>query len=136
MVCIGKHSGAAMTVRSLQSALRGSMLGVLLCVGACTLTGIGVGYDGGEYDDDAEYGGPGYVGGFYEPYGYEYGGWGGGYQVGPPLGEYRDGMRGDFRGGRSDYRGGGVGRTEGAHPYHSAPPGRSMPSLPGRSRGH
>ena len=39
--------------------------------------------------------GVGYVGGVYEPGGYEYGGWGPGYRVGPPRG----GERG--RGGRA-----------------------------------
>jgi hypothetical protein len=37
----------------------------------------------GGYDGDV---GVGYVGGVYEPGGYEYGGWGGGYRVGPPRG--------------------------------------------------
>jgi hypothetical protein len=45
------------------------------------------GYDGG--------GGVGYVGGFYEPGGYEYGRWGSGYRVGPPRGGDR------ARGGRA-----------------------------------
>jgi hypothetical protein len=83
-------------------------LALLISVGACTVTGVGVGYDGGAD----------YVGGFYEPYGYDYGGWGRGYRVGPPRG----GVRGP---------GPGAGR-----PYHAAPAGRSMPSMPGRSRGH
>jgi hypothetical protein len=39
------------------------------------------GYDGG--------GAVGYVGGVYEPGGYEYGGWGPGYHVGPPRGDER-----------------------------------------------
>ena len=48
-----------------------------------TITGltacVAAGYDG--YG-----GGGGYVGGIYEPGGYEYGGWGRGYRVGPPRG--------------------------------------------------
>jgi hypothetical protein len=81
--------------------------GMLLCNSACTVTGVGVGYDG-EAD---------YSGGFYEPYGYEYGGWGRGYRVGPPRG----GERGHAP---------STGR-----PYRAAPPSRAMPSIPGRSRG-
>jgi hypothetical protein len=47
-----------------------------------TLTACFVGgYDGG--------GGGGYVGGVYAPGGYEYGGWGPGYHVGPPRGDER-----------------------------------------------
>ena len=84
-------------------------LGLMVGAAACTVTGVGVGYDGG----------PEYVGGFYEPYGYDYGGWGRGYRVGPPRGDFRGGGRG----------------PGGGHPYHSAPPGRSMPSIPGRPRG-
>jgi hypothetical protein len=64
----------------------------------------------------------GYVGGYYEPYGYEYGGWGPGYHVGPWRG-----------GGHPDYHGGGGGH---APAYRPAPAGRSAPSIPGRSRGH
>lgn len=30
----------------------------------------------------------GYAGGYYEPWGYDYGGWGGGYRVGPPRGDW------------------------------------------------
>jgi hypothetical protein len=53
---------------------------------------------------------------YYEPLGYDYGGWGPGYAVGP-------------------FRGGGerVGRRGGppsGHPFRSAGPGRSMPSIP------
>ena len=39
---------------------------------------------------------PAYAGSFYEPGGYEYGGWGRGYRVGPPRGGF-----GGERGGRS-----------------------------------
>jgi hypothetical protein len=59
--------------------------------------------------------GVGYVGGYYEPYGYDYGGWGPGYAVGP----YRGGYRGGFN------------RDRGHPPaFRSPPPGRGMPSLP------
>jgi hypothetical protein len=64
--------------------------------------------------------GVGYVGGYYEPYGYDYGGWGPGYAVGP------------YRGGHGGYY-----RDRGGHApaFHSAPHGHSMPSLPSRPRG-
>jgi hypothetical protein len=90
----------------------------LMALSACAVTGVGVDYDGPEY-----------VGGFYEPYGYDYGGWGGGYRVGPPRGGER-GPGGDH-GPRGDHGpGGGGGR-----PYRSAPAGHGMPSIPGRARG-
>lgn len=72
---------------------------------ACAVEGVGV-------DTTV---GVGYVGDYYEPYGYEYGGWGGGYRVGPGRGGDR---RGD-------------------HPsrsYRSAPASRPTPSIPSRSR--
>jgi hypothetical protein len=69
-------------------------LGVL----AGCLVGAG-GYDGSV--------GVGYVGGYYAPGGYEYGGWGHGYRVAPP------------RGGRPEGHG-----------------GRGAPSIPSRPRGH
>ncbi|PRC90817.1 hypothetical protein [Solimicrobium silvestre] len=54
---------------------------------------------------------------YYEPVGGVYGAWGPGYQVGP----YRD---------RGHFWGGGAGH----HAYHSAAPGRSVPSIPFHSR--
>jgi hypothetical protein len=50
----------------------------LMLVSACAVEGGGYGYSDGV---DV-----GYVGGVYEPYGYDYGGWGRGYRVGPPHG--------------------------------------------------
>lgn len=49
---------------------------------------------------------------YYEPWGFDYGGWGPRYHVGPP----REGMRphGDATG----------------HGFRPAPPGRAMPSIP------
>jgi hypothetical protein len=82
----------------------GALALTLLC--ACEVTGVGV--DGSV--------GVGYDAGYYEPYGYEYGGWGGGYHVGPGRG-------GDRRG---------------EHPsqsYRRAPASRPTPSIPSRSRG-
>jgi hypothetical protein len=69
----------------------------LTLLSACEVTGVGV-------DTSV---GVGYVGGYYEPYGYEYGGWGGGYRVGPGRG-------GDRRGGHPG-------------PYRAAPASRSTP---------
>jgi hypothetical protein len=74
---------------------------------ACAVDGVGV--DGSV--------GVGYVGGYYEPYGYDYGGWGGGYRVGPGWG-------GDRRGGRPPP----------GH-YRPAPASRPTPSIPRGSRG-
>jgi hypothetical protein len=74
---------------------------------ACAVDGVGV-------DTTV---GVGYVGGYYEPYGYEYGGWGGGYRVGPGRG-------GDRRGDHP------------SHSYRPAPASRPTPSIPHGSRGH
>jgi hypothetical protein len=57
---------------------------------------------------------------YYEPWGYEYGGWGPGYWVGPSRGGFPH-----------PHAGGGGGRPP---PYHPAAPSRSMPSIPSRSR--
>jgi hypothetical protein len=83
----------------------------LLMLASCEVTGVGV------------EGGVGYDGGYYEPYGYDYGGWGLGYRVGPSrCCDHRDGHDIDRgRGGR-------------APAYRPAPAGRSAPSIPGRSR--
>jgi hypothetical protein len=98
------------------SILRGGRMAglgaaALLMLGACAVTGVGV------------EGSVGYDGGYYEPYGYDYGGWGVGYRVGPSrCCDHRD----DHPGGR-----GRVGR---APAYRPAPAGRAAPSIPGRSR--
>lgn len=88
----------------------------LCAAAACTVTGVGVGYEGD------------YGGGFYEPYGYEYGGWGPGYSVGPPrFGDRRPpGFAGAGRGGPG---------PQGGRPFRAAPPSRPMPGIPGRPRG-
>jgi hypothetical protein len=84
---------------------------VLTFLNACAVTGVGVdGSVGVDYDA-----------GYYEPYGYEYGGWGGGYRVGPGRG-------GDRRGG--DRRAGGPPRS-----YRPAPASRPTPSIPNHPRG-
>jgi len=66
---------------------------------------------GGGYDADVA------VGGYYEPGGYEYGGWGSGYRVGP-------------------VRGGERRPTQAGHSYRPAAPSRSTPSIATRPRGH
>jgi ABC-type amino acid transport substrate-binding protein len=85
----------------------GLALLALATLHACAVTGVGV--DGSV--------GVGYDAGYYEPWGYDYGGWGGGYRVGPGRG-------GERRGGHP------------ARGYRPAPGGRPSPSLPGRARGH
>jgi hypothetical protein len=84
----------------------------LTVLNACAVTGVdgsvGVGYDAG----------------YYEPWGYDYGGWGYGYRVGPGRGGDR---RGDWNHDR-----------RGEHPprsYRPAPAERRTPSIPSRSRG-
>jgi hypothetical protein len=59
-------------------------------------------------------GGGGYIGGVYEPNGYDYGGWGGRYEVGPPRGYERRPERSQ------------------AHAYRAAPQTRPIPSIPTR----
>ena len=64
-----------------------------------------------------------YVGDYYEPYGYDYGSWGGGYRVGPPPprgGEHGGGERGGGERGGGGHAGGGHG----------------APSIPSHPRGH
>ena len=77
----------------------------------CIVPGGGYGYDDG--------GGIG--GAYYEPFGFDYGGWGPDYQVAPFRGE-----------GRRSYGGGG---HASAPSYRSAPASRSMPSLPSHGGG-
>jgi hypothetical protein len=88
--------------------LSGLGIGVLILLGGCVA-------DGGGYDGAV---GVSYQADFYEPYGYEYGGWGGRYHVGPPRGGER----------RPDH-------SSGAPAYHPAAPSRAMPSIPSRPRG-
>jgi len=92
-----------------------------LAAAACA---VGYGGPDGYYDSDA-----GYVGGYYEPWGYEYGGWGGGYYVGPPRGHF-DHDHGHFDHGHFGHGGGHFGH--GGHPGHGP---RAAPSIPRRPRG-
>jgi hypothetical protein len=91
-------------VKHWTAAALGGLAVVVLC--ACEVSGVGV---------DGEVG-VGYDAGYYQPYGYDYGGWGGGYHVGPGRG-------GDRRGGQP------------SHAYRPAPASRPTPSIPSRSRG-
>ncbi len=79
---------------------------VLLLFG-CVATG-GAYYEGGDY---------------YEPYGYDYGGWGPDYYVVPFHEEHHHGDEQHHVEGRHDERS-----------YRSAPASRSIPSIPSRSR--
>jgi len=85
---------------------------LVLVLGSCAVTGVGV-------EGTAGYG---YDAGYYEPWGYDYGGWGHGYRVGPGRG-------GDRRGG-GDQRG-----EHPSRPYRAAPESRPTPSIPHGSRG-
>jgi hypothetical protein len=108
-------------MKTLRSRVLATALGAvtLTMLFACEVTGVGV-------DSSV---GVGYAGGYYEPYGYDYGGWGGAYRVGPSrCCEHRDDHGHD---GRGDH-----GRGGHAPAYRPAPAGRSAPSIPGRSRGH
>ena len=105
----------------------------LMMLNACEVTGVGV-------DTSV---GVGYVGGYYEPYGYEYGDWGGGYRVGPGRGgdhRYDGGGERHQDGGGDRHQGGGGGGHDGAarasHTYRAAPASRPTPSIPNRPRGH
>ncbi len=81
---------------------------------ACTVEpGYGYGYG------DVSGGNVGLGIDYYEPFGFDYGGWGPGYRTGPPRGGARFG-------------GGGPGFP---HSYRSAPSSRAMPSIPSGPRG-
>ena len=97
------------------SALLGlAVLSACAMLDACTVTGGGV---------DASVG-YGYDAGYYEPWGYDYGGWGYGYRVGPGRG-------GERRGGEQRGEHGG----QGGRSYRPAPQSRPTPSIPHSSRG-
>jgi hypothetical protein len=95
----------------------GLLAAVAVCLGGCVAAG---GYNG----EPGYYGGSsvGYGAGYYQPYGYNYGGWQPGYRVGPPL-------RGGFAPPGRSY----------SHPsvpsYRPAPQSRPMPSIPTQPRG-
>jgi hypothetical protein len=94
--------------------LRWLVLAFMFCMLTVLLFGCFVPGGGYGYDD-----GGGIGGAYYEPFGFDYGGWGPDYQVAP------------YRGG--DHRpanGGG----HAARAYRSAPASHSMPSIPSHSR--
>jgi hypothetical protein len=108
----------------------------LTMLNACAVTGVGV---------EGTVGAVGYDAGYYEPYGYEYGGWGPAYRVGPGRGgdrrgDWHGGDRGGDHGGqRGGDRGGQRGGDRGGQPsrsYRPAPASRPIPSIPRGSRGH
>jgi hypothetical protein len=97
--------------RVLRGCLAGALgIGLLTLLNGCVAGGVG--YEEG--------GGVAYQADFYEPYGYEYGGWDPGYRVGPPRGGFRRPERpGNSR----------------PPAYRPAAPSRAMPSIPSRPRG-
>ena len=105
------------------SRVRGLVAAAALFAGFAMLASCTVGVGGGGYYGDG-YAGVGYVGDYYEPYGYDYGGWGGRYHVGPPRGGggHPGGGGPPVGGGRP---GGGGHGGGGVHP---------APSIPGRPR--
>jgi hypothetical protein len=92
-------------IRNRLASVGATALLIALC-SSCVVPGDGQPSVGISYSAD-----------FYEPFGYEYGGWGPGYHVGPPRG-------GDHR---PSYRGGST-----PHNYRPAPPSRPVPSIPRR----
>ncbi len=119
-------------MNALRTGLTAAGLGIACVLGACAVTPYG-------YDDA----GVGYYGGVYAPYGYDYGGWDGGYRVGPPRG----GERGDFRGpggrpgdghGGGGYGGdghGGGGGDHGGGGHGGGGHGGGAPGIPSGTRG-
>ena len=89
-----------------RAPLRIAIAATALVLASCVVPDGGGYYDGGEAYYSAS---------VYEPVGYDYGGWGRSYHVGP-------------------HRGGARGNDHGPHAYRSAPAGRPTPSLPGRGR--
>ncbi|MBZ5590573.1 MAG: hypothetical protein LAO05_18640 [Acidobacteriia bacterium] len=67
--------------------------------------------------DDRGVGGAYYAGGYYEPYGHDYGGWGHGYQVAPPRNDERRPQQ-----------------QSAPHVYRPAPTTRLTPSIPKHQR--
>jgi len=114
-------------MKTTRSRLLAGGLGALIVtmLFACAVNGVGV-------DSTV---GVGYVGGYYEPYGYDYGGWGGSYRVGPSrCCEHRDDRHDEHRDDHHDNGHADRGRGGHAPAYRPAPAGRSAPSIPGRSR--
>jgi len=113
-------------------------IALVLGLAACTA------YDmGGDYDDEG-YGYPayadvgvGYDMDFFQPFGYEYGGWGGGYNVGPWPGGYPQGGGGwQGGGGTGGWHGGGAGPSRPAGQVHPMPSIPLRPGIGARGRWH
>jgi hypothetical protein len=81
-------------------------------MGLLSLLAFGCAVPGGYY------GGGGSYLGYYEPYGFSYGGWGAGYDVGP------------WRAGGFPHRR----EFAGHYAFRPAPAGRAMPSIPSHAR--
>lgn len=88
-----------------------------LVIGLVAVLSSGCVLPAGEYGYGSEVG---YGLDYYEPYGLEFGGWGPDYEVAP----YREG----------EHHPAPHAEQPAAHAYHAAPPSRSMPSIPSRSR--
>jgi hypothetical protein len=123
MAGLAQRQGGAMKARH-----GGSALAALLCVVPLLLLPAGCAVDGGYgygYDSSVSVG----VGmDYYEPLGFDYGGWGRGYNVGPPRGGERRG-EGDRRGAVERHGGGAPGQG-----YRPAGQGRAVPSIPSGQR--
>jgi hypothetical protein len=105
-----------MNILASRRSMRGLIVASFAALAGCVV--------GGGYDGDVGVG-VGYGVGFYEPGGYDYGGWGPGYAVGPP--------RRGFDRGRPDSH---PAPHPAPHPaYRPAPTSRPMPSLPSHPRG-
>jgi hypothetical protein len=109
--------------------VRGVVAAATLFAAFAMLASCTVGVGGGGYYGDG-YAGVGYVGDYYEPYGYDYGGWGGRYHVGPPPG----GGHGHDGGGHPDRGGRPVGGGNPGGGGHGGGGGHPAPSIPGRPR--
>ncbi len=102
------------------------LLGIaVLSLAGCAVDNGGYGYG---YNGDVAF-----DGGYYGPYGYDYGGWGQDYYVGP----YRDGYGHDHGGhDRGPHDGGGHDNNGGNGPHAYRPPagGHGTPSIPSHAR--
>jgi hypothetical protein len=107
-----------MKIAVIRWSTRGLIVVLFTALSGCI--GVGGGYYGGDgYDGGATVG---YGVGFYEPFGFDYGGWGRGYGVGPPpRGGYEHPARSTSRPSQPA--------------YHPASPSRSIPSIPTQPRG-
>jgi hypothetical protein len=104
---VRSHDYRGSQVSRLNRHVRISALGILVvsALGGCAVSG-------GGYDGDV-----GVSVGYYEPFGYDYGGWGSGYHVGPAHGGER----------RPEQAAAG-------HNYRPAASSRRTPSIPTRPR--